>query len=167
VAALVTGFILDRRRSSGLSLPPGLRAVPLDVAGLYFAPATEEVCEAATSADAVLAAQVTGFHELTEGVAGLGRKLSADGAVLYIDVEFFGGDGIQSVIGWEDGKVVFGPSFTRTPGQDERRFKPAQRRDMAVNAGLRAIGVHARPGADEFLTVGLARHKWNKDWLQE
>jgi len=39
------------------------------------------------------------------------------------------------------------------------------RGDKAVNAGLRAIGVCAADGSEEYDTVGLGRHRMTEDWL--
>jgi hypothetical protein len=35
---------------------------------------------------------------------------------------------------------------------------------MAINAGLRALGIQAASGHNEFATVGLDKHRWTNDW---
>jgi hypothetical protein len=37
----------------------------------------------------------------------------------------------------------------------------------AINAGLRALGVRAEAGQDEYENVGLTRHRFTEDWLTE
>jgi hypothetical protein len=39
--------------------------------------------------------------------------------------------------------------------------------DSAVNAGLRAMGVRAADGRDEYGTAGLSRHRMTGDWLAD
>lgn len=79
--------------------------------------------------------------------------------MLYIHSEFFGGAGLQAAVGWTDEKVFFGPSFTCT-NEPYQLVPPAE---MAINAGLRALGVIAAPGQDEYATVGLEAHRWSDD----
>jgi hypothetical protein len=39
---------------------------------------------------------------------------------------------------------------------------------MAINAGLRALGIQTAGGRhDEFATIGLGKHRWTSDWLTE
>jgi hypothetical protein len=35
---------------------------------------------------------------------------------------------------------------------------------MAINAGLRALGIHAAGCPDEFAAIGLGRHRWTTEW---
>ncbi|MGB6458117.1 MAG: hypothetical protein WBH47_26895, partial [Streptosporangiaceae bacterium] len=54
----------------------------------------------------------------------------------------------------------------RTPGElAEAPYEIADRPDMAINAALRAVGIHAAWPADEFATVGLDRHRWTSEWV--
>lgn len=80
--------------------------------------------------------------------------------------EFFGGEGIHAAIAWHQERVVFGPRFTRTPGEAaEPHYQAADRPGMAINFALRALGVHAADGRDEFHTLGLGKHRWTSDWV--
>jgi hypothetical protein len=40
-------------------------------------------------------------------------------------------------------------------------------RESAINAGLRALGVLAEAGRDEYEAVGLTRHWFAEDWLTD
>ncbi len=49
----------------------------------------------------------------------------------------------------------------------EPGYRLASGRDSAVNAGLRALGVRAAPGQDEYETIGLARHRHTEGWTAD
>jgi hypothetical protein len=66
------------------------------------------------------------------------------------------------------------PHFDRCPdgGMSDRPSlpvsEPADPPDMAINAGLRALGIQTAAGRhDEFATIGLDKHRWTSDWLAE
>jgi hypothetical protein len=135
--------------------------IPLDVPNLFFVPAGQN--------DDVMPSEdlVPGFLELTTDLAEQGVQASARGPVLYIHMEFFGGEGTHEAVGWQAGEVAFGPLFTRTSREQAPdhyvavRFGP----DMAINAGLRWLGVTAAAPKDEYAAVGLDRHRWNSHWI--
>lgn len=71
-----------------------------------------------------------------------------------------------AAIAWHHGSVIFGPRFTRTPGElAEAPYEIADGQDMAINAALRAVGIHAAWPDDEFATVGLERHRRSSEWV--
>jgi hypothetical protein len=87
---------------------------------------------------------------------------------LYIFSESFGGLGTAEAIAWTDGKLLYGPSGTCDIEADlQPGYRLAHGRDSAVNAALRAIGVHASEGQDEYETIGLTRHRMTDDWLED
>lgn len=64
--------------------------------------------------------------------------------------------------------IVFGPRFTRTSAAGaEPWYEVVPVAEMAINAGLRALGVRAEPPFDEYATVGLDRHRYTDDWLEQ
>ena len=92
-------------------------------------------------------------------------SMSAGGRALYIVSETFGGPGIQEAAGWQDGEPWYGPRGTSDIEADlEPGYRLARGRDSAVNAGLRALGVRAVPGKDEYETIGLTRHRYTDGW---
>ena len=166
MAAVLEALILIPQPGQPRRLPPGMQAVNLDVQGLCLIPLTDSVKRAHQHANGDLGT-IEGFYELSTGVARWARELSQEWTVLYAHCEFFGGEGIHAAIAWDQQRVVFGPLFTRTPGQSgEPRYQPADRPGMAINVALRALGVHAENGHDEFDTLGLATHRWTGDWLR-
>ncbi len=75
--------------------------------------------------------------------------LAKRGVVAYVEAEFHGGEGMQA-------SVVFYQSGTHDP--------PRLARD-AINAALKALGVHPHTGNDEFSVVGLGLHSDTEQWL--
>lgn len=165
MAGVLEGLILISVPGYPGTLPPGVPVVDLAIAGTRFVPLTDNVrasvCQAGPGAG-----KVEGFHELSEGVARWARELSQAWKVLYAHCEFHGGEGIHAAIAWHQGSVIFGPRFTRTPRElADPPYQVADRRDMAINAGLRALGIQATGRADEFAAIGLDRHRWTSDWV--
>jgi hypothetical protein len=106
-----------------------------------------------------------GWGLLLRPVAVLARQLSAGGRALYIVSETFGGPGMQEAAGWQDGEPCYGPCGTSDLAADlEPGYRVARGRDSAINAGLRALGVRAVPGKDEYETIGLTGHRYTGDW---
>ncbi len=145
------------------AVPQGLRTVPLQ-AGLTMLPVTNDLIAGVDPA-AVGEERIPPGWMLRQPVAALARALSADRRVLYIFSETAGGPGTKEAIAWRSGKLLYGPSGTCDIEAD---FEPGYHlapRDNAVNAGLRAIGVRAGDGSDEYGTAGLDRHRMTEDWL--
>jgi hypothetical protein len=94
--------------------------------------------------------------DMLPGVATLAAELSAHGPVAYVSTEFFGGAGGQGAVVWDKGNFV----FTRTDSTDKTLAWP----NSPVSQALRAIGVIAAEGKDEFDTVGLGKHRSTERW---
>jgi hypothetical protein len=148
--------------ASDAGLPPQARAVALP-GGLAMLPVTSDM--AARLDPSGRGVTCPGWVLLRRPVAALARQLSAGGRALYIVSETFGGPGIQEAAGWQDGEPWYGPRGTSDIEADlEPGYRLARGRDSAVNAGLRALGVRAVPGKDEYETIGLTRHRYTEDW---
>jgi hypothetical protein len=78
-----------------------------------------------------------------------GAWLSADGALAYVETEYFGGAGDQGACAWRAGARVYGP----------RRGS-----EGVINEALAQIGVKSGPG-DEFEAIGLAARRSNDDFV--
>jgi hypothetical protein len=81
-----------------------------------------------------------GEELVTDGLSSLVRPLKK-GA--YLEAEYFGGQGNQASVIWEDGSLVFGPI----------------RAADAINQALRLFGVEKKDCLDEFEALGLGRHR--------
>lgn len=89
--------------------------------------------------------RVSGFGDLTLGLERALAALATHGSFAFIETEYFGGTGVQAA-------VVF------SPGTASVRFAEP-REDNPINSALNALGVTARPGTDEFDTLGLGRFR--------
>ena len=122
-------------------------------AGLSMVPLSEQLlAEIHESATLAAGASVAGsFEFLSPQVETWARSISRDGCIAYIETEYIGGEGYERSAVWVDGKIALGP--LDAPG--------------AINGALRALGVRAAPGTEEFHLVGLDRHRTLDDWLQQ
>jgi len=168
VAGVLEGLILISVPGQAGPPPPSVSTVTLAIGGTHLIPLTDAVRARFHQADRD-AGKVEGFYELTQGIARSAQELSREWMVLYAHCEFFGGDGIHAAIAWHQESVIFGPCFTRTRGElADPPYLTADPPDMAINAGLRALGIQTAAGRhDEFATIGLDKHRWTNDWLTE
>jgi hypothetical protein len=164
MASLIEAVIYDGATRPA-ALPPDVCTVLLP-AGLMMLPVTDEL--AARLGEAAAGdPRIGGGWRLRPPVAALAREISEGRRVLYIVGETFGGPGIQEAAGWQDGRLWFGPSGTcdieadLVPG-----YHLAARRDGAINTGLRALGVRAAAGQDEYQALGLDSHRDSNHWLE-
>jgi hypothetical protein len=164
VAGVLEGLILIPVSGQAGPLPPDVPAVALAIGGTHLIPLTEAVRARCHQAGRD-AGNVEGFYELTPGIARWARDLSRGWMVLYIHSEFFGGDGIHAAVAWHQESIIFGPRFTRTRGEPaDPPCQAADPPDMAINAGLRALGIQTAGLHDEFAAIGLDKHRWTNDW---
>lgn len=91
------------------------------------------------------------FWKLSASLVEFARAMSIDGAVVYVETDYFGGVGTQASIAWRSNRVVYGPS----------KF------DDSINDALSTLGVSAGLSADEFQQLGLQRHRHTTDWFDE
>ena len=95
-------------------------------------------------------------------------RASAGGNVVYVEAEFFGGDGAQASMVWRDGRLVLGPVIDPPgfPRRDRARDEPRPPlAELPINRALRELGVRRAAAAmDEFETVGLGRHRSTEQW---
>jgi hypothetical protein len=131
----VRGLVASRpllARAVELGLPEAPR--DLDV-GMAWLPVTEAVMTALAQRTPEPAEADVRFERLGWGVLELCAELSREGRLVYLETEYFGQVGQQLASVFEHGA---------------RTIETA-----TVNEALRAIGVIARAGEDEWDTVGL------------
>jgi hypothetical protein len=145
------------------ALPNALPAVPMP-GGLTMLPVTSEMLSG-LDPDAIGDQRIRGSWNLKQPVAALAKALSRDRRVLYLFSETWAGPGIKECIAWRAGQLLYGPSATCDIEADLEPGYHLAPGDDAVNAGLRAIGVHATDGRDEYATVGLDKHRMTEQWL--
>lgn len=139
--------------AAAASLSPA-RTAQLDQ-GFALIPVTAALSEAVA---ATATADDPGFYRLPGGFDELLAKWSLSGPVAFVDSEYFGGVGEESAAVWRHGAMDLGPLRMR-----EGDLPPAE--GTPTVQALRALGVHAAPGQDEFTSVGLDRHRSVLDWL--
>ena len=164
MASVIEAVIFDG--DSAPAIPYGLTTVRLTPEWLML-PVTGKLLEQldpSTVGDDRIPADWT----LKQPVAALTRSISIGRTALYIFSETFGGPGSTEAIAWTDGTVIYGPSGTCDIEADVRPgYRLARGRDSAVNAALRAVGVRASNGQDEYASIGLTKHRMTDDWLRD
>jgi hypothetical protein len=121
------------------------RVVPL-AQGIAIIPLTDDLYDEIAGGG-----EVERFEKLSPGVEEWARRISAVGPVAYIEAEFFGGTGGQSVVAWSEGSRVLGPVHS----------------EHAINEALRFFAVRVDGAHDEFDALGLGRHRNTNDWIVE
>jgi hypothetical protein len=142
------GFIC---RQSDTSLLTGKfdKAVSVELGqGLALIPMTEELFDQINNFSS--SASVDKFEYLTENVERKVLDAIGDKKFAYIEAEYFGGQGGQMAIVWNNNRREQILPF----GQDK------------INQVLKGFGVTANKGQDEFLTIGLGFHRNTKDWIE-
>jgi hypothetical protein len=106
-------------------------------------PLTDELCE-----EIGVSSEIKNFYKLSPEIEEWAQRISTSGFVVYIEAEFFGGDGGQSVIAWNFGLRVLEPIHGKN----------------AINQVLKLLGVDQKNAHDEFDAVGLGKHRDTHDW---
>ncbi|MCX5557427.1 hypothetical protein [Streptomyces sp. NBC_00038] len=149
--AVIAGEELLRAASRDVAVAA---VVPLSQ-GLSLMPMTDQLFDAVTDGSAV---GPLGFWRLPGGFDTLLAQWSTAGPVVYAEVEYFGGVGEQRAAVWADGAVVLGPLHV----PEGQSFPSA---GSPISQALRRVGAVANAAEDEFLAVGLDRHRHNEDWM--
>jgi hypothetical protein len=152
----------------------------LDAGGLGLLPVTAELAAAATPAalcalglvelpggsagaarrrEGLVTGPESGFHVLTPGLAALVEACSTVGPVAHLEADYLGADGYQTAAVWRAGALALGPLLL---GRQEE-FSTAT---APISVALRALGVQAGGRRDEFVLVGLGRHRRTVDWIE-
>lgn len=92
---------------------------------------------------------------LSDALHTLAIETSRDAPIAYVSTFYLGGQGGQSALVWDKGRLRFSPA---TPGYD--RSWP----NSPISQALRTIGVVAETGMDEFDTLDLGRHRETHRW---
>jgi hypothetical protein len=94
---------------------------------------------------------------LSDGLHALAVAISHDTSVAYISTCYFGGQGRQDAVVWDNGSVRFSPV---TPGYSQ------DWPNSSISQALRMIGVIAEGGQDEFDSLGLGKHRETHRWAE-
>jgi len=122
------------------------------VQGFALVPITDSL---AAELKAVPSGGIAPLGEMAPGLVEVALRTSQSTAVAYISTEYFGGHGGQDAVAWLNGDVIFSPK-----GEGYGDVWP----NSAISQALRAIGVIANAGQDEFDTLGLGNHRETHRW---
>jgi hypothetical protein len=90
-----------------------------------------------------------GLDLVPESLGALCTNLSTRGPLAYIEAEFFGGQGTQAAILFDNAAIV----------------RPLHVAQDAINLALRFLGVSKLNAQDEFDALSLGTHRKTEDWL--
>jgi hypothetical protein len=93
----------------------------------------------------------------SDGLHALALDLAQHVPVAYIATFYFGGQGGQHALVWDQGHLRCSPA---TAGYDQAWP------NSPISQALRMIGVVAEQGEDEFDTVGLGQHRETHQWAE-
>lgn len=136
---LVESMIDEMGLPRSTPLPFGLSIVPLGHAAL------DRISEDD------LGSVAPDFNYLGSGLETALRAASADGVLLYIETNYFGGIGGQGAALFRAGESVWKEAQAVSP------TPPAGK--SPISRGLECLGVTASDGQDEFDTLGLSRYR--------
>ncbi|WP_034267898.1 hypothetical protein [Actinospica robiniae] len=132
--------------------------VPLEQ-GFALVPYTTAVYDAFVAAGRA-SERMKPFWWLGESLAELCAAASRDSPLVYVEAEYFGGAGDQKAVLWKGGAIAFGP--VTTGRLSASGHGPGQTAISQALAGLGVVGT--APERDEFLVLGLDRHRNWEDW---
>lgn len=105
----------------------------------------------------------TGFERLSSGVAAVLTAASRYGPIAYLEAEYVGGIGHQTAVVWLDCQTVYGPELL-VPGEPFPVSSGDPSRASPIVGALRYLGVEAVGRHDEFVVLGLGRHRSTEEW---
>jgi hypothetical protein len=117
--------------------------------GIFIIPMTEDLYDEIN--ELVISGDVGKLTYMSKNVENRILAIIGDNCIGYIEAEYFGGQGGQTAILWQNG----------------RRFKLFDFGKDVINLLLKHFGVIAELGLDEFDTINLGRHRNIDDWLGE
>lgn len=89
-----------------------------------------------------------GESSLPESVFEFASSFVGRGKFVYVEAEFFGGDGTQASVTWDEKGIAALPIVDQ----------------HAINMALRFLGVQIGDHLDEFDALGLGRYRNTNDW---
>ena len=126
------------------------KAVSVDLGqGLALVPMTEELFDQIDNFCS--SPSVDRFSYLTENVEQKLLDAVGDRKFAYVEAEYFGGEGGQMAIIWNN----------------NRREQLLLSGQGKINEVLKSFGVTAKPGQDEFVTLGLGLRRSTREWIED
>ena len=129
-------------------------------AEMLVLPLTDELHDALHAAYGTGEWLATG-PRLSTGDLAFAAAASRGTALVYLETDYFAGEGGQCAVLWRDGTEVLRPTCM---GAEAARTRPANL--WPINSALRGLGVTATLHDDEFSTLGLAHFRSNEAILE-
>ena len=101
--------------------------------------------------DLIVSNSVDDFEYLTDNIEANVLQKIGDRKIAYVEAEYFGGEGGQIAVIWENNK----------------REKVLDYGQNKINEVLKDFGVIAENGGDEFSTLGFGLHRHTREWLED
>ena len=163
----VFGFIGKQEViSASVKAVPQARVVPLPQ-GMALVPITEFVRGATRSDDSIaLPDALRVFEMLSSELVLWVQEASRRGRIAYFETEYWGGDGGQDAVVWENGSIIYGPTIARVEFGGTQVIPEAVSYG-AINGALHRIGVSRTGELDEFDSIGLGRHRTTEAWAHD
>jgi len=114
---------------------------------IFIIPMTEELYDEIN--DFIISEDVGTFTYMSKNVENKIIEVIGNYNIGYIEAEYFGGQGGQTAILWQNGG----------------RYKLFDFGQGAINSVLKHFGITAEIGLDEFNTINLGRHRNKEDWF--
>lgn len=100
------------------------------------------------------------FECLSPSICELLQQESRLGRLAYIETEYFGGEGSQVAILFENGKIIVPACKTETHWrQTGNRFLKRPEGESAINIVLKQFGVYKEKNMDEFDSTRLGNYR--------
>lgn len=141
---------------------PHARPVLLDGAELALVPLCDELFHDIDLSGFPIGPEWA-FDRLSSGVAAVLTAASRVGPVVYLEADYAGGLGRQSAVAWLDCHLVYGPNVL-LPDEPFPVSSSDPHSGSPIVQALRYLGVQAVGRADEFVVLGLGRHRCTVDW---
>ena len=116
--------------------------------GLCLIPMTEDLFDQINNL--AVSNSVDKFEYLTDNIESKILQIIGDKKIAYVEAEYFGGEGGQIAIIWENNKRKKNLEY----GQDK------------INEVLKDFGAIAEKREDEFLTLGFGLRRHTREWLE-
>lgn len=138
---MIAAFVAERPAAEAVARALGKAPVyRLRHNTFLVVPVTDDAFDAVFAAKGESEQVSPEFWRLTHALADLARECSANGAIAYVETDYFGGAGVQGAAAWRDGRVIVPPTT------DE---------GGPINTALAAIDLVPANGCDAFDTLGL------------
>ena len=92
-----------------------------------------------------------GIGKVPKSIVETLKKINPQNPIIYIEAEYFGGDGVQASVYWDE----------------KQKESCTIVSDNAINQALKKMSVDKKNKIDEFEAIGLGKHRSTESWINE